>query len=686
MGSLNTCSRSQFAVGDGVFHCSFLCGQALARPGTSGNLPATRGLALVHIAGRRHEADDLHVESAEVSGAGATCRWRVGATALRLESAWTEDAATGVVSRHDRITNAGDQPAVLTGCLARVVLPPGHYECHTQRSGWCRENQGAWVPLHAGLSLTHVPGRTTDGATPYLAIRRIGTREGLAFHVLPRGDWTIRVTPRSELFDMPFAVIELGLADADLYRTISPGETFDLPGILIQKLPDGEPHLAAPALHRHLLRSHYAHAKPEAPVVFNTWFDQFEVLDVTRLRTQLVAAEEAGCEVFVIDAGWYGGAAGDWYAQAGDWREKTDAAFRGRMRDFADEVRAAGLGFGLWMEPERFGAGVPVRAAHPEWFLPAAGSFARIDLVQAPARAWLRAEIGRLVETYGLAWMKVDFNFSLGRDDSGAELADYTGAWYALMDEIRAAYPGTFFEGCSSGALRGDLETLRHFDGHFLSDTVHPVDMLRITQGAWLRLPPGRIARWAVLRCAGQVAPQYAKSVSDSPPVILAPDGAVWDAPVAVDVDFALLAGLPGMFGLSGDLAGLPVAVRGRLAAGVAFFKTWRRFIAGAVGHLLTPPETLECRKGWVALQLQAPAGEESLVFVYRMGMDAGAPPPVRLRGLDPAARYGLSSGLSETSCGVEPGADLMEQGLPPGLIALEKGRAAVFVVRRAKE
>ena len=130
---------------------------------------------------------------------------------------------------------------------------------------------------------------------------------------------------------------------------------------MIQSLPGGEPAAAAPRLHRWLQKRLFASQRPEMPVVYNTWFDQFEVLDVPRLRQQLQAAKEVGCEVFVIDAGWYGPQAGDWFAQAGDWREKTDGAFRGAMAAFADEVRAAGLGFGLWMEPERFGPDVPIR-------------------------------------------------------------------------------------------------------------------------------------------------------------------------------------------------------------------------------------------------------------------------------------------------------------------------------------
>jgi len=108
-----------------------------------------------------------------------------------------------------------------------------------------------------------------------------------------------------------------------------------------------------------------------------------------------------GCEVFVVDAGWYGAGDGDWGAQTGDWRERPKDAFCARMGEFADEVRAAGLGFDLWMEPERFGSQAPLRAKHPEWFIPV-GTEARLDLTKPPAWRWLRGEIARLVETYRL--------------------------------------------------------------------------------------------------------------------------------------------------------------------------------------------------------------------------------------------------------------------------------------------
>ena len=425
------------------------------------------------------------------------------------------------------------------------------------------------------------------------------------------------------------------------------------------------------------------------PVVYNTWFDQFEVLEPPRLREQLSAAKQIGCEVFVVDAGWYGPRADDWWSQAGDWRERTTAAFRGKMKEFAGEVRAAGLGFGLWMEPERFGPDVPVVKENPDWFLHADAEFSRIDLQRPAAYDYLRDEISRLVESYELAWMKVDFNFRLGpdpsssdpsgSDHSGGELSGYYEALYRLLDEIRQKYPQTVFEGCASGGLRLDLNTLPHFDGHFLSDTVDPVDVLRIWQGALLRLPPGHLIKWAVLRSIGQTIPTYTKSLADSPPAMIAPCGAIWEPAKTVDLDFAVAAALPGIFGLGGDLAGMPSDACRRLAQHVAFFKRWRKFIRTSAAHLLTPPKSKQDRQGWAAVQLTNPLSDASLLFVYRLNEGTDSSRFV-LRSLDPDKKYNISPHMpADQESRSLSGADLLQEGIQVDLPS--RYRAAVFVL-----
>ena len=579
---------------------------------------------------------------ARLTASAVRLTWQSSADGLKVKSVWTLSKQAGIWSRRDTIENASPEYATIAGCLARFAFSPGHYEIYSQGSRWCRENQGRWRPLDHGETVLRCDGgRTTQGATPYLCLRGSDGNAAIAFHIVPCGDWVIRVKAETVFDSLPAVVVELGLSDANLKLRMAPGESRELPEILLQSVPRAMPQLAAPALHRYLLEHGPGEAKPFAPVVYNTWFDDFASLKPGRLEKQLGAAKAIGCEVFVVDAGWYGAGEGDWGQQVGDWREKRGAAFDGRMTEFADKVRAAGLGFGLWMEPERLGASVPARRRHPAWFRPGEGGFYYPDLANARARAWVLAGMSRLIETYQLVWMKVDFNFSFGHDPHGSAFSGYYTEWYALLDSLRRRYPHVFFEGCASGGMRLDLNTLSHSDGHFLSDNVNPWDALRIYQSALLRLPPGRLARWVALRSVGRTIPKYGTPVDEGDAVVVTPagNGAVWDRSETVDIDFAARAAMAGMFGVTGDLAGLPCEALKRLRHHVAFFKKWRRFIAGSTAHLLTPPGAIGDRSGWAAIQMRKPGSSRSLVFVYRLD-DATSRQRFRLQGLAAEKTY----------------------------------------------
>jgi alpha-galactosidase len=441
----------------------------------------------------------------------------------------------------------------------------------------------------------------------------------------------------------------VGPPNGNLRIALEPGEAFDLPEILLCELPNGDPVLGAPRLHRFVLRRLFARAKSFAPFLYNTWFGCYDKIDPDWARAQLAAAAEIGCEVFVVDAGWFGEGTSGWVEQVGDWREKKDGAFRGRMSEFADEARAAGLGFGLWMEPERVAPSAPLAGKRPAWLLPShKGSF-RFDLAVDEARRYLFDEVCRLVETYRAAWIKIDFNSSLGPDPSGRELSGYFARWYEVLDELRSRYPETFFEGCSSGGLRLDLNALRRFDGHFLSDNVTPVDALRIYQGTVLRIPPGRIGMWAVLK-------------NDPHRGVVAPNRHNWEGAKVVDVDFAARIALLGMFGVSGDIASLPADARDRLRRHGEFYKRVRRFTAGACAHLLTGPSAITDTTGWVGIQLSHPPEDVHLLFAARLD-DPSDDFALRLRDLDPARTYRVTTEDGEPF-GNLPGSRLMDEGI----------------------
>jgi alpha-galactosidase len=670
---------TEFGHADGRVWLKQLCGLACGVNGQEDGFADARGLVLVDTDQGRFEADSLPLTACDFRTDAVRLAWEA-AGIFRFESRWTLDTATGVWSRQDALLNLGPVPLTVLKCLARFPFAPGRYEVYSQDSRWCNENQGAWQELHHGtLEFANGQGRSTQGGTPYLFLREKDGQAGVAFHLLPEGNWTIRVRAANTGTNLvPLAVVELGQRVENLKLKVAPGAALRLPEILVQTVPEGTPELAAPRLHRYLLEHFFTAAKPHAPVVYNTWFDAFDVLNVNRLRCQLAAAQEIGCEVMVIDAGWYGQGEGDWGGQTGDWREKLTGAFAGQMRAFADEVRAAGLGFGLWMEPERLCPGVPAVQEHPEWFVRGPNAFYP-NLRQPAARAWVLGEIGRLVTTYGLVWMKIDFNHHLGEDPSGAEFLDYYRAWYELLDVVRAHHPQVFFEGCSSGAMRLDNKSLQHFDGHFLSDTVNPVEVIRIHQSEMLRAVPGRISKWTTLRNVGSTVPEYGHALDNLPASAVTANWATWEITEKINVDFAARVCMSGMLGFSGDLAGLSPEMWKRLATNVAFFKQHRDLIARAVAHLLTPPRPKEDRTGWAAFQFQDPADSSSLLFVHRLD-DHCQTRRFHPRDLTATAAYAVRT-IDAAEETVRTGADLLRDGITVTLPG--RFQAAIVELRR---
>jgi Alpha-galactosidase len=466
---------------------------------------------------------------------------------------------------------------------------------------------------------------------------------------------------------LPFNVVEIGASEEDLKLELIANSAFELPEILIHMLPEGAVHLGASRLHRYLLRNHLNSGRRVAPLAYNTWFDDFEFLKPDRLRKQLKVAKDIGCEVFMVDAGWFGGETGNWYGQTGDWREKHDAAFQGHMQEFAEEVRLAGLGFGLWMEPERISNNAPVYKEHPEWFIPIYNGNFYPDIAKPEVYSYILGEISHLIEKYKLAWIKIDFNSELGVDTSGTELHSYYNSWYCILKELMRKYPDLFIENCASGGLRMNIGDLVFSDGFFISDTVYPYDVLHIYQGALLRLPPGKLIKWAILRSMNSLVPEYGISnawLETAKESIITPTGATWESFVKTDIDFAIRVALPGMFSLGGDLSEMPQWALERLKYNIAFYKKWREFMLGSIAHLLTPVTPIRDENGWTAIQLQSPEETTSLMFVYRLD-DACHTKQFHLRELDSSMQYEVVfENIHGTSPVILYGSQLMNEGI----------------------
>jgi len=253
----------------------------------------------------------------------------------------------------------------------------------------------------------------------------------------------------------------------------------------------------------------------------------------------------------------------------------------------------------------------------------------------------------------------VDFNFNHGNDERGKELTGYYEALHRMWGEIRSRCPQTFIEGCASGAMRLDLASLELCDAHFLSDTVHPTDVVHISQGTLLRIPPGRLARWIVPRAGGT------RPGEDEPEVVFA-SGAMWDVLEKLPIPYAACAALPGIMGLSGSPSELGEEARKTIRWYVEFNKSWRGMIRRSVGHLLTDPRPIGTDTGWDAIQLRDEENDTSLVVACHQ-VDGTHKRLFPLSDLDRDRSYLVDKhapGLSAEPVTMS-GAELMDTGLP---------------------
>ena len=585
-------------------------------------------------------------------------------------AAWGE---TGVFTRQLTVRNRGAGPLPLESAspVLAWTLPRGRYTQRVLHGGWGREREVRVEPVAVGARrFEQASGRSTHGYVPWLSLRDEGRGVEYLADLAWSGNWWMQVE-RPPVGgwgappDQPLGV-RLGLRhDFGGALAVAPGEALALPAVAFTAAR-GDLDDAANRMHRY----QRAHVVPRSaantpPLVhFNSWYALGDSVKEVPLLRSVDLAAEAGAEAYILDSGWYNEQ--DWSAELGDYRVSRRKFPRG-LEAVADHVRARGMTFGLWVEIENVGRGSRVLREHPDWCLSdggrplVRGGRCQLDFAKPEVRRWATATVERLVRDYGLGWIKIDYNVDIGdRFDpapgghAGGRLRDHLAAYYAWLDELRAAHPRLVVENCSSGALRFDLGIMAHAHTAWVSDVVSPEASPALRYGCTLQFAAALCNHWMVgENDRGEVKPGGAPGW--------------WD--------YMFRVAMNGQFGLSGRLAEWEPALRARAAENVALYKRVRATVAdGDVYHLTPPPRPVR-PAGWMALQYAAPAGDRSVVMAYRLDGPAAADTAFRLRGLRPDAEYDVARDGRPVAR--LRGAALAAGGLPVALA--EPWRAAVY-------
>jgi hypothetical protein len=455
----------------------------------------------------------------------------------------------------------------------------------------------------------------------------------------------------------------VGFAPGTFAHVLSPAQTFTAPtaflGIFFGNLD------AAGAATRAFVARRVAPALP-APdfpwAGFDTWGYSYGIVQ-PQVEDLIDRAAWLGVEVFTVDAGWFP-RLGDWVADA----EK----FPGGLKNLSTRAHAQGMRFGLWIALGAADPASEVVLEHPEWVARVGGVPVVTDmdgvalcLGDPHVRAWILAQVDRLVAEGSLDWLVHDFTVITGCDEPGHSHQAGDGWWastagyYAVLDAIRKRHPKLVLENCWDGGSLFDFGMVARHDTSATSDRNDSWGNQRAIYGGTYLVPPRYLDKY----------------VGD--------DG--------TGDTYRFLSALPGgPLLLMGRLAEWSTETETAAKAALALFKQNRVLHRdGAVYHVTAQPgsgavaavESYDAKSGVgtvvVWAQPAAPPGPSS-----------GAATRVLPVGLTASALYDvlvattLAPGRAAQALPTETGASLMNSGISVPLPSAE-GAAIVTLVKR---
>jgi alpha-galactosidase len=458
------------------------------------------------LAGHRDGADwspmfaSRSVDVAQDAGAqGVVVEAFDGVARLRL-TLEVELTASGLVRMRGEVGNEDDVlPYTVDGLLLALPVPAEANELLDLTGGHIRERSPQRQPFAVGSRVRdNRRGRTGTDATLLMVAGAqgfgFGQGEVWGVHV----GWSGNHRTYAERLSSGDAVVGGGELLLPGEVVLAPGQSYQGPW-LFGSYARGLDRLS----HRfhEWLRArpqHPTRSKPR-PVTLNTWEAVYMVHDHARLFALADSAAEVGAERYVLDDGWFRGRRHD-RAGLGDWYVDSDVYPDG-LHPLVDHVRALGMEFGLWVEPEMVNPDSDLARAHPEWVMATGGRqpiLSRnqqvLDLGNDDAFSYIQDRLDAILDEYPVSYLKWDHNRDLqdaGHHPRGeAGVHAQTAALYRLMDALKARHPGLEIESCSSGGGRADLGVMARADRIWASDTNDALERQRIQRWTGLLLPP----------------------------------------------------------------------------------------------------------------------------------------------------------------------------------------------------
>jgi alpha-galactosidase len=481
-------------------------------------------------------------------------------------------------------------------------------------------------------------GRSSSGMTlPFFNLQT--GDHGLIEAIGWSGNWRANYS-----IDKDGKTITLTSGMKETHLLLHPGEEIRTPRIVLMNWTGGDWQQAQNRWRR-LLFEHYTpqdNGKPmRGPVLFGSWGS--ELIADKLAYIQWVHDHKIPVDVYAVDAGWYGDSVGaetdptnPWWKNRGDWFP-SPLYYPHGIKPLGDALKAAGIGFSLWIEPETTMPGKKIAKDHPDWFIDRPREpwmthpDLQADLGNPAARQGLTDMVSGFITDFGMTWYRQDFNHSPENFWKAADKPDRIGiteikhieGLYKMWDDLLARHPGLHIDNCASGGRRLDIEMMsRSFSvwrtDYGFTDTLAEQAQ---TQALAYWVPENMGFETYSMEFEGHSVP-WAHPGPYSTPESLYLMRLGYDAGYGIG---------PGAAGVNND------EWVSWIKQGIAEYREVQPYIFGDFYPLLPYSRDAE---SWTAWQWDRPEGRDGLVILLRRPKSPFSLIEVRPQHVDPAATY----------------------------------------------
>ena len=389
--------------------------------------------------------------------------------------------------RRTVLENAGEAPIRLNKLMSFSIDLPGTYTMATFNGGWIAEMRREDTPVGMAKVVNEsLTGSSSNRHNPgFLLFESDATEEAgrvYGFNLIYSGNHYAAAQQSLQ----GLTRVMQGVNPADFSLELAPGAQFETPEAVLCCSDEGFNGLSKKMhafVNDHIVPPYWRN-RPR-PVLYNSWegcvfdFNQHRLLDLAN------RAKDLGCELFVLDDGWFGERSND-KAGLGDYTVNKKKLPDG-LEGLSKRIRDKGMQFGLWFEPESVNVDSDLYRAHPDWaltdsFEPVFGrNQLLLDLTKQEVRDYIVENVSRILDSAKISYVKWDMNrHSIAL---GTKAHDFVLGLYDVLRRIFEPRPGVLLESCSSGGNRFDLGMLRFSPQIWTSDDTDPIERLTIQQG-----------------------------------------------------------------------------------------------------------------------------------------------------------------------------------------------------------